>query len=126
MGFFLPLAAVELSVGGSARRCAVRVRGNPDSMPRGHIGKAFKVPRTFPPRAEVASSSGRTASCRRRPRVRPAVAAARCPQNRSSPPGAGSSEGFSTALLVRVSARSQSRNARASGLSAEPEAIARK
>ena len=59
-------------------------------------------------------------------RVQPAVAPARRPQTQASPRGSGFAAGFPAASLFCVSVRSQSRKARASGLSAEPGATARK
>ena len=64
-------------------------------------------------------------ACRRTP-VQTVVATAPRRQTQPLPRGAGPAAGFPGASLFRVSARSQSRNARAAGLSCEPGATARK
>ena len=58
--------------------------------------------------------------------AQPHVAAARRPRTQPSPCAAVSTAGFPAASLFPVSARSQSRNARASGFSPDPGATARK
>ena len=111
MVLFLALGAISLRV----RRDQFQARPLPASrrcfMPQGHIEGAFK---------------GATGQGVQGARVQPVVAAARRPQPQPSPREAGSATGFPAASLLRVSARSQSRNARASGFSPEPGAIARK
>ena len=87
------------------RRDRFRARTVPTSrryfLPQGHVKGAFR---------------GRQVGVPKAPALQPAVAAARRPQPKPLPPAAG----------FPASARSQSRNARASGFSPEPGATARK